>query len=65
MNNFISVKQAMELSGMSRPLLFFHYRKRRFTAQVFADVLAVDRESFIAFLLQHRAGAFKQGVRKR
>lgn len=46
---------------MSRALLFHHYRKGRFIAQKFADVFAVDRESFIAFVLQHRAGEFPRG----
>ena len=46
---------------MSRALLFHHYRKGRFTGEMFADVLAIDRESFIEFVLQHRAGAFPRG----
>jgi hypothetical protein len=50
MDDFIKVRQATEISGLDKQMIFHHYRKGRFPAQCFGSVLAISRTGFEAFL---------------
>jgi hypothetical protein len=65
MKDFITVRQATEISGLDKQMILHHYRKGRFPAQLFADVLAIQRKGFEAFLVDYRAGKYPVGRPKK
>ena len=61
---FMTAAEAVELSGLPKPLLFYHFHKGRFIGHWFGEALAIDRADFARFLSvykkRERGGAAKK-----